>query len=108
MNETNEMWRGVKEARRKRLDDLEDFRTARFLRLLDEHPEIIMLRRLGRYGYRVVHYDRPQSQYVDFWPRTSAIRTWDGRSLKGFIKLKRTLGLSTTRDTQPGPTDGGS
>lgn len=93
MNETNEVWRGVRAGRRRYLDEQEPKRWDR-LRALVREGEVIQLRTLGEHGVRLLHYDRPQSEYVDFWPRTSVFVTHDGRRGKGWVRLLRALGVN--------------
>ena len=93
MSEVGDMWREIKEDARRHKDEQEPYRMARLEWLL-ERGDVILVRRLGEYGYRLIHYEWPQRRYVDFWPRTSAIRTHDGRSMKGWTKLLKLLGIN--------------
>lgn len=104
MSDVGEMWIAVRKERRERLDTIEPERMERFARLAN-HPDVIVLRRLGEYGYRLCHYDKPQSEYVDFWPRTSSVRVHDGQCFKGWVKLLRALGVRRGEWERPTPTD---
>ena len=91
MSDSADLWRAVRDERRAKLDTLEPKRMDRLERLLDR-DDVILLRRLGHHGYRLIHYDWPQSRYVDFWPRTSTIR-YKGQTDKGWIRLLKILGV---------------
>lgn len=92
MGDAGAVWRAAREARREKRHATVQHRRARFERLT-EHPDVIVLQRLGPHGYRLIHFEWPQSRYVDFWPTTSAILTSDGRRLKGWVKLLREVGV---------------
>lgn len=74
---------------------------ARFERLL-ARDDVILLRRLGEHGYRLISYEWPQSQYVDFWPRTSRLRGQSGRTYTGWTQLLKVLGVPRG-DWEKGP-----
>lgn len=92
MSEVAEFWRDVHAESKRWKDSKEQYRVERLFKMLEDFDEIILLRELGPYGYRLMHFEWPQSHYVDYWPRTGAIR-YQGETHKGWIKLLKILGI---------------
>lgn len=68
------------------------YRMARLNWLL-ARGDIILLRTLPNAGVRLIHYEWPQSRYLDYWPETSTFRTGDDRAYKGWAKLLKMLDI---------------
>lgn len=77
--------------------ETERFRTQRLMEFLEAFPEIILLRTVGDYGYRLLHYEMPRREAIDYWPITSRWRKVydnEGPTYRGWIGLLKALGVN--------------
>lgn len=72
-----------------------EYRRLRFS-WLAQRPEVVVIESTPFGGFRLIHYEWPQSQAIEFYPDTSVFERSDGTRDKGWNRLLKELTIPTS------------